>query len=528
MDDGMSAPAPLLVQAPRGRPLLGLAETRRPIVVVLGPQGCGTAVCAYALSLLGIDMTEIEPTAADRIEASSPLAQDSWERQPIRQFHDRILDVFNRAAAGPFYDFALPVAWWADPRLAPVRRDIAAFLEDRVTTGNFGFADPRTVRLLPLWQQVFAELRVQPKFVLCLRNPGAAAGSAHQRDGLDPEIAEYRWFVHMADFFRYAGKVEHCAIEYQAWRDEPSANLDRLQDFLGIEWLHGAAERELALAGVAALAGDAGETLATEPRHPMVRSFYRLARAPVQPGITGPREQIVQQFVAFQQLQRPLEKALAAHASAAAAAARERDGLAADCAALGAEQATARARLAEQDAALISLETRLDETESLLAAAKRERDRAADARTAEAEAGLAAAHSEAEALRGALAQTGTARDELQALVAAIRQELQDTRDAGKEQAAELRSARRDLAERDRANAAMRTELADATRARHDEADRRQALEREAAGLRDSLAASRQVGQAAMRALALAVAPAPPVERAGWLLTIRRRLRLAGR
>jgi hypothetical protein len=317
MNDAMGAPVPLLAQAPRGRPLLGLAETRRPIVVVLGPQHSGTAVCAYALNLLGVDITEIEP-AADPHERNASPDREIWERQPIRQFHDRIFELFDRDAAGPLYDFALPVAWWADPRLMPVRRDIVAFLEDRVTAGTFGFADARTVRLLPLWQQIFAELKLQAKFVLCLRNPGAAAGTARLREGLAPEIAEYRWFLHMADFFRYAGKVEHCAIEYERWREEPSANFDRLQDFLGFDWLHGAAEREMALAGIAGLADGAEPGGSPEPRQPMVRSFYRLARGGAQPGSAGPREQIVQQFVAFQQLQKPIEKALAAQASGTA------------------------------------------------------------------------------------------------------------------------------------------------------------------------------------------------------------------
>jgi hypothetical protein len=490
MNDAMGAPVPLLAQAPRGRPLLGLAETRRPIVVVLGPQHSGTAVCAYALNLLGVDITEIEP-AADPHERNASPDREIWERQPIRQFHDRIFELFDRDAAGPLYDFALPVAWWADPRLVPVRRDIVGFLEDRVTAGNFGFADARTVRLLPLWQQIFAELKLQAKFVLCLRNPGAAAGTARLREGLAPEIAEYRWFLHMADFFRYAGKVEHCAIEYERWREEPSANFDRLQDFLGFDWLHGAAEREMALAGIAGLADGAEPGGSPEPHQPMVRSFYRLARGGAQPGSAGPREQIVQQFVAFQQLQKPIEKALAAQAAAAGQAAGERDSLAADCAALGAELATARALLAERDAALAQTRAQLhvssqglaerDEALQSLAARLREAEALAaetNVQREELETACRAGDARAETLRGSLAQTEAARDTLQALVGAIRQELAEARDAGNQQAASLR---------------------------------------------EQLAAARQVGQAAMRALALTAVPAPPAVRLGWLTMIRRRL-----
>ena len=441
-----------------------------------------------------------------------------------------------------------------DPRIVPIRREIAGFLDGRVAAGNLGFADPRTVRMLPLWQQIFAELKLQPKFVLCLRNPAAAARSAHQCDGVDPDIAEYRWFVHMADFFRYAGKAEHCALEYEAWCNDPAANLDKLQDFLGLEWLHGATERDLALASIAALAASPEEAHNPEPRQPMVRSFYRLARgSDDKPGAAGPREQIVQQFVAFQQLQKPLEKSLAAHAAAATEIARRRDSLAADCAALGAELATARLTLAEQDAALAQGRAQLEGAGRLVT----EREAAQQA--------LQARFDEAASLLAAVRSEG---QELQAAAAATRQELAAARLAGDERAAaldaSLLSLRSEIAERDRtaealeaalqasrrerdrASTALQTEVAAAEQARRSEVEElrsalrrgeqeivrraadRQAAEAEAAALRDALSAARQVGKAAMQALALAAIPMPPVERAGWLSTIRRRLWLPAR
>jgi len=53
---------------------------------------------------------------------------------------------------------ALPVAWWADPRVVQIRREIVAFLEQRMGDGYFGFKDPRTVRLMPVWHWLVAGL----------------------------------------------------------------------------------------------------------------------------------------------------------------------------------------------------------------------------------------------------------------------------------------------------------------------------------------------------------------------------------
>jgi hypothetical protein len=39
---------------------------------------------------------------------------------------------------------------------------------------------------MPVWHQIFNELKLAPKIVLCLRNPAQIARSLHARDGLDP------------------------------------------------------------------------------------------------------------------------------------------------------------------------------------------------------------------------------------------------------------------------------------------------------------------------------------------------------
>jgi hypothetical protein len=46
------------------------------------------------------------------------------------------------------------------------------------------------------------------KLVLCLRNPVQVARSLNAREGLDRETGEYRWLVHMVDFFRYTSSVK--------------------------------------------------------------------------------------------------------------------------------------------------------------------------------------------------------------------------------------------------------------------------------------------------------------------------------
>jgi hypothetical protein len=273
---------------------------RRPIVIVLGAPGSGASLCAHILSALGVDMVGLE-TGSD---------VGPWEREELVTLHDRILALFNRAHLGPFHDFALPVAWWADPRVARIKREIVACLEAGMGADYFGFKDPRAVRLLPVWQQVANELRLAPRLVLCLRNPAQIAALSSARDGLDRAIVEYRWLANTVDFFRHANSFDICTVEYENWFEDPPANVTRLKDFLGLEWQQGESDLSLLVSGIVNAEAQAEEAGRREPSQPLVRSLYKLARRADRDGRA--RDQITNialQFVGFQQLQRPFQQA---------------------------------------------------------------------------------------------------------------------------------------------------------------------------------------------------------------------------
>src|SRR6266446_7754395 len=162
----------LFIEPPRRDRIAAISGVvhRRPIVLVLGMHRSGTSLCSHLLSAHGVDMDH-EPPGPGKTSLAPDNPRGHWERWEIVEFHDRVLGLFNRDYWGRFHDFALPVAWWADPRVAQIRREIVAFLETRMGDAYFGFKDPRTVRLMPVWHQIFNELKLAPKIVLCLRTP---------------------------------------------------------------------------------------------------------------------------------------------------------------------------------------------------------------------------------------------------------------------------------------------------------------------------------------------------------------------
>jgi hypothetical protein len=476
MDDSLATSFPLGGERfGKGR-IAAIADAgqRRRIVVVLGMHRSGTSLCAHVLSAMGIDM-------ADELRAVPANAKGHWERWEIVGFHDRILELFNRGYFGPFHDFSLPVAWWADPRVHQIKDEIIAFLKQRMGESDFGFKDPRTVRLMPLWHQIFNDLKLVPKIVLCLRNPAEVARSLHSRDGIDIEIGQYRWLVHMVDFFRYSECFDVCTVEYEEWFSNPLSNFERLRAFLDLQWRQSAADLDLVLSGIIdpALRHDSSDH--TAATHPLVRSLYEVARGTAGAGREGGHTDIVSQVVAFQRLQEPFQRAFE-HAA----------DIAAKFPSLEREAAALRSAAGERDAETEGLRARLDEV-----ARAREGDAAAlqesQSRLAECETALKEANARADEFAALLKSSELARAaslaEFEAQKVCVTA-LADERDALSATTAELQS------------------IIDRLRAAITEAEQREAkqltdlssVREEINSLRVRLDAARDIGKAALASL----------------------------
>jgi GT2 family glycosyltransferase/tetratricopeptide (TPR) repeat protein len=247
---------------------------------------------------------------ADEIGRHPSNAKGHWERREIVEFHDRILEHLNRGFYTPGHDLAMPVAWWADPQVSEVRRDIVAFLSGRVSGVPFGFKDPRTVRLLPIWHQIFGELDLEPKLIFCMRNPAQVARSLHARDGLDDGFGELRWFTYIVDFFRYTRNSDICILEYENWFDDPAANLEKLCSFIEPAGLHRTLDADSLIAAIADDALRHDDRQHSRARLPLVRALYALARRADRD--TAAREQVLAvaaQYAGFNQLQSALQRA---------------------------------------------------------------------------------------------------------------------------------------------------------------------------------------------------------------------------
>ncbi|BBK43975.1 sulfotransferase family protein [Allostella vacuolata] len=257
-------PAP----APSDRP--------RRAIVVLGMHRSGTSLLASLLQALGVDLGP--DLLLDRVPDNEA---GYWEHRGIAEAHEEILALLGRTWYRPEGLAPLPDGWWRLPELRPFRRRLADIVtaETVASVGPWGFKDPRTVRLLPLWREIFADTGIEPTYVLAIRNPEAVAKSLAKRDGMTPAAAQLLWLEHTLDAFRHAGDRIAAIVDYDAWFADPVPVARQTMARLGLAWPADAAALEAVLARI--VRPDLRHGSGTLPARlmPEVRELYDLLRA---------------------------------------------------------------------------------------------------------------------------------------------------------------------------------------------------------------------------------------------------------
>jgi hypothetical protein len=384
----------------------------------------GTSLCSNVLGLLGVDM-------ADEIgeNRSNPLGH--FERWEIMELQDEVLGLFDRKYYSPTHDYPLPPAWWADFRLRPIKERLKSCLTPVMSRSDlFGFKDPRTTRLMPMWNQIFAELRLHPKFIVCLRNPAHVAASLLARDDLEIEIGEMRALDYIVDALRHTRGRDRCFIRYDDWMTEPMLNATKLLNFVNSSAPIEVRELEIAIQAVVRPEENRSGRSEIQARQPSIRSFFDLVNRFAESDGTDQSldssiESFTHSYIAFRQMLGPFEAQFkkvadersdieAARTSACQQLAEVHQALAAERAAAEKDkevllETQANARQVEN--ALAEKVKRVDELTAALTAADAERDHLRNAQEtaaqqlAEVHQALAAERAAAEKDKEALLET---------------------------------------------------------------------------------------------------------------------------
>jgi hypothetical protein len=204
----------------------------RSVVVIVGSDEQGLSILSRTLHALGVDM--LEGADSDLWSGEG----DHWARPWTTALNDQALAALGRELGRPTHALPFPAGWWRRPAIQKIRREMVEALDAALgeQTELWGFADLRTARLLPVWQDVFDELGLNPIYLWAVGDPSRAPATGRGQGARSASMAEVGWFTYNADIFKYVGDRIAAVIDEAEWRDDPQPLMERLVDRLQLRW----------------------------------------------------------------------------------------------------------------------------------------------------------------------------------------------------------------------------------------------------------------------------------------------------
>ncbi len=199
------------------------------IIIILGVHRSGTSLTARIINSLGVSF-------GDRlIPGRSDNPSGFFEHRDIVE-QTRSLD--KKLGIDPFGSgLIVPVSdnWWHDPEIAQEKQALKDILnkEDSGLDHLFGFKDPRTLYLLPLWQEIFKDLGLYPEYVLSLRRPTEVRSSMAKR-GVSPDRAGIIWLAQLTAGLSRLDQGPAAVVDFDRWFMDPVGQAGELVRSLDI------------------------------------------------------------------------------------------------------------------------------------------------------------------------------------------------------------------------------------------------------------------------------------------------------
>ena len=167
----------------------------------------------------GLDLgpeSELMPAQADNPDGF-------WENLRFVAINDEVLNELGAA-----WDLPPAVSTdFKDPKLEPMRMKARLLINGFDSNKVWGWKDPRNSLTLPFWRDLLPAL----KTVIIVRHPLEAAHSLHRRNGTSYALGLRLWEIYNRRLIAHTPPQRRIVTHYQAFFDQPEAELQRIAAF---------------------------------------------------------------------------------------------------------------------------------------------------------------------------------------------------------------------------------------------------------------------------------------------------------
>lgn len=209
---------------------LSLAESPIPAggkgLVILGMHRSGTSALTGLLNKLGLS------TGRNLLSADKNNERGYFEDIHLNQQHDVMLKHLGRS----WSDVRLfPAGWFEQDWVATARDKLAGhFLAEFDLDRMWVLKDPRVCRLLPVWKQIFARLRIQPGYIFSIRHPLEVAASLEKRNSIKSQHAFLLYALYLLEAERETRDLPRVVVSYTDLLNDWHQVVQMISDNLGV------------------------------------------------------------------------------------------------------------------------------------------------------------------------------------------------------------------------------------------------------------------------------------------------------
>lgn len=198
---------------------------KKRIVIVLSPGRSGSSLLMKTLELLGMSISQ------NLIPSSDSNPEGFFEDADIVQVHKELLANLHTHPTLP-----MPESWLETKITEQAMIKLHQILEDHLSVADtiWGFKDPRTVSVLPLWLKLLQDQDITPVFILAVRDPASVVKSLKLQVNRRRSLSENQWLVRTTEALHYTSG--YCLIvHYEDWFTRPLELASGLLRYTGLD-----------------------------------------------------------------------------------------------------------------------------------------------------------------------------------------------------------------------------------------------------------------------------------------------------
>tara|TARA_R110000737_G_scaffold332699_1_gene349768 strand:- start:12721 stop:14133 length:1413 start_codon:yes stop_codon:yes gene_type:complete len=186
------------------------------VTVILGMHRSGTSLLAAGLSHCGLNF-------GDELMGGTEFnLKGHWEDNDIVSFNNRVLQELG--LEWDSLDFISNDAWESHA-FSTLVDEGCLLLNNKLalSNGKFAFKDPRTIRVLPIWLEIFKKANIEPNYVFIIRNPLDVGKSLSKRENKPVSLSQLLWLHHNIGQLQSlnAGSQKLCVVDFYDFCKDP-------------------------------------------------------------------------------------------------------------------------------------------------------------------------------------------------------------------------------------------------------------------------------------------------------------------